>query len=43
VLADQIHNARAAVALLHVRECECRNFGSPRSTAEQDGQNRAIT
>jgi len=42
VLADQIGNAPAVVALLDVRERERRNFGSPQAAAEEDGENGAI-
>ena len=42
MLSDQIDDAPAAVALLDVGERERRHFGSPKSAAEQDGQDGAI-
>jgi hypothetical protein len=42
VLADEVNNAPAAVALLHVRERERRDLRSPQAAAKEDSQDRAI-
>jgi hypothetical protein len=42
VLADQINDAPAAVALLQVRESERGNLGAPQAAAEKNGENSPI-
>jgi len=43
VLADQIDDAPASIALLDMRECERRHFRSPQPATEKDGENRPIS
>jgi hypothetical protein len=42
VLANKVHDAPAAIALLDVRERERRNLGSTQPAAEKNGKNSAI-
>ena len=42
VLADQIKDAPAAIALLQVRESERGYLGAPQAAAEQNGENGAV-
>jgi len=43
VLANEVDNAPAAIALLDVRERQSRDLGTPEPAAEQDGEDCTIT
>jgi hypothetical protein len=42
VLADQINDAPAAIALLQVRETERGHLGAPQAAAEKDRNNSSV-
>jgi hypothetical protein len=42
VLPDQIHDVPATITLLHVREGQRRDLGTPESAAEKNGENCAV-
>ena len=42
MLADQVNDAPAAIALLEVRERERSHFGSPEAAAQEHRQDSAI-